>query len=64
MKQKPMITDEMWRRMNYKKLVDLSEDAETARLIVDFLDDNPEIREDLAGIYFRAKKTLERQGSI
>lgn len=57
-KQQRFITDEMWQQMNYRKLVDLSQDEEMAKLIVSFLDENPDIRQDLAGIYFKAKDTL------
>lgn len=52
------LTDEQWQKVNYRKLIELAEDPETAQRIVDFLDDNPEIRRDLAGIYFRAQDTL------
>ena len=46
-------------RMNYARLVEFAQNLEKAQRIVRFLDDNPEIRNDLAGIYFRAKETLK-----
>ena len=62
MSKKPQtfITDEQWQRLNYRKLVELAEDPEYARTIVEFLDQNPEIRSDLTGIYLRACDTLKR----
>ena len=57
-KPKTFITDEQWQRLNYKKLVEIAENETTAKEIVEFLDNNPDIRNDLAGIYFRAKETL------
>lgn len=58
-KPKTFITDEQWQRLNYKMLVEIAEDETMAKEIVAFLDDNPDIRNDLAGIYFRAKETLK-----
>lgn len=58
-KPKTFITDEQWQRLNYRMLVEIAEDETMAKEIVAFLDDNPDIRNDLAGIYFRAKETLK-----
>jgi len=52
-------TDLQWQKLNYKNLVEMSQSLKYAQLIIDFLDKNPEIRNDLAGIYFKAKETLK-----
>jgi hypothetical protein len=59
-KSQTFITNEQWQRLNYRKLVELAEDPKYAQTIAEFLDDNPEIRNDLTGIYLRARDTLRR----
>jgi hypothetical protein len=43
----------------FKRLRDAAEDPELASIVVEFLDENPEIREDLSGLYVRAKRTMD-----
>lgn len=58
-KPKTFVSDIQWQKVNYKQLVELSQHAEYAKIIVDYLDQNPDIRSDLSGIYFRAKETIK-----
>lgn len=59
-KNKTFLTDQQWRKMNYRQLLELAEDINGAKQIVEFLDKNPTIRADLSGIYIRAHDTIRR----
>ena len=59
-KPRTFITDAQWQKINYRKLVELAQDPVKAPQLVEYLDENPDLRSDLSGIYFRAKETIRK----
>lgn len=65
-KTKTFVSDLQWFKHCRKKLHEVIEDPspkgrERAKMIVDFLDENPEVRRDLMVFYIKAKERLERE---
>lgn len=65
-KPRTFISDLHWFKRCRKQLHEVIEDAspkgkEKAKKIVEFLDENPEVRRDLMSFYIKAKERLEQE---
>lgn len=54
--------DLKWLKQCKRQLRDMADDPDQALFIKEKLDQDPELREELADIYVRALRTLERSG--
>lgn len=58
-KPKTFITDAQWQRKQHAMLLERAEDPQTAKRLVEKLDQDPELRQGLWDIYVRAMRTLD-----
>ena len=53
------LLDLKWLKRCSQQLRDMADDPDSAQLVINAMDDDPELREELPHIYVRSLKTLE-----
>jgi len=54
------LLDLKWLKRCSQQLRDLADDPDNAQLVIDAMNDDPELRDELPHIYVHALKTLEK----